>query len=70
MGNDGHVTDVCRLVHESTDLLDREAIEGHLSAGASSLDLRTRDVSAIEIVYACRIQREQRLWRDLLDHLG
>ena len=28
MGNDRHISNVCRLVHELTDLLDGEAKEG------------------------------------------
>lgn len=51
MGDNRHVSDVCRLVHEGTDLLDREAIEGHLSVRASSLNLHTRVFSAMEAVY-------------------
>ena len=32
VGNDGHVTDVRRVVHEITDLLDGEAVRRLLSA--------------------------------------
>ena len=51
MGNNRHVSDVCRLVHEGTDLLDREAIEGHVLARASSLNSHTRVFATMEAVY-------------------
>lgn len=31
MGNDGHITDVGRLVHQRADLLDREAAREYVS---------------------------------------
>jgi len=35
MGNDRHVANICRLVHERTDLFDCEAVEFIVSARGS-----------------------------------
>jgi hypothetical protein len=67
VSNDGHVTDVLGDVHETTDLLDGEAVGRMLSADCVLDSLATWAVSCARS--RCR-RRPQVDGVDLLDHLG